>query len=188
MGSLYPIGRKPNERSIPDRREGFGRRARARAREELKAVPIAISDHVNNFLTQHKMREQEDAIINRQVGSLFAGIDPVVYRGEDAKISQLIATKIQGLNEVLPPEDLDETGNIPLVPISFDAQTEHEFHSALFYIGDFLNTDEEVDDDGVITKQATIFFVRPRTQQVLAELGIPYRLIDLEQGAEVGQR
>ena len=69
-----------------------------------------------------------------------------------------------------PALNQEEGEGFSLTPITFDEKDGIRGETALFFADDFLRRNPETG----------VFFVRPRTQRILGELGIPYHVVPSE--------
>jgi hypothetical protein len=90
-----------------------------------------------------------------------------VFADDHARMSYEIAAKVRQLDATLPFESKEAEKVIPLKPISFDAEYDEQGIIALFFIGDFMHTNND----------ETVIFVRPRTQEILHHLNIPFNIV-----------
>lgn len=87
------------------------------------------------------------------------------YFDDDTRMSYEIAEQVRHLENSLPRDTGREV--VPLQSVAFDETAINEAETVLFFANDFMHTNED----------RTIFFIRPRTRQMLDEIGVPYRTV-----------
>lgn len=86
------------------------------------------------------------------------------YADEHAAMVYAAASAVRKLDESLPEETRTR---IPLDSVSFAPEHREKAETVLFFANDFMRTNEE----------ETVHLIRPRTRQMLDELGIAYEIV-----------
>lgn len=87
------------------------------------------------------------------------------YFDNDTRMSYEVAEQVRQLDNTLPRDVRREA--IPLQSVAFDETAINMAETVLFFANDFMHTNED----------RTVFFIRPRTRQMLEAIGVPYRTV-----------
>jgi hypothetical protein len=132
--------------------------------EEVDVEATGLLAEIDHLLPVTKLPALEDN------GKFFEGMAGIRLFAQE-RAAQIavqickISRQVERLNVHLPPEEV--TGEINLIPISFEDGVEESGLAALYFAGDFYKA----------SKDRTVRFIRPRTQEILDIIGVPYQVV-----------
>ncbi len=109
------------------------------------------------------------SMVNPERNPLYIEAKRIRFADEIARRSMELRQQIHFLNSTLPPVPISPEG-YDLTPVSFEDEYSEAGIAALFYMGDFMQSQMYEEEH----ERRVVKFVEPRTLQILDALQIPY--------------